>query len=402
MHVAIIGAGFSGMLSAYLLEKKGINVTVFEKEEYIGGHCRTLTSRDINWELGTICSLTNQIKELLIDLDIDYTERFIYKHFVDADFNRTEHMTKDEVNLLLREIEALKEIVEKYSGSLKQLTFGYIHRDLLIPFNEFITQHNLTLFGKFILPFLSSFGFGHIDTVQTYYILKIFDSDVINSYLQGRKMLFFKNGTSEVIKKLSANISDIRYSLEVNNVEVTGSSVRVDTPYSSDLFDKVLITSKLPENVIKDALYNNLMKKIETNPIISCAYEVTGGDTVTTYFKDNQGIKEKIQFFRISSHNNRKTLIAYCYGHIDKKTIDGISNDIKKTGIEIKHLITAKQWFIFPHIKAENLTSDFYRDINEHQKNSNIMLIGSLVSIPSLDNLYASVKYTIEELLNNT
>ena len=32
MHVAIIGAGFSGMLTAYLLEKKGIDVT---NEEFL-------------------------------------------------------------------------------------------------------------------------------------------------------------------------------------------------------------------------------------------------------------------------------------------------------------------------------------------------------------------------------
>ena len=44
MRVAIIGAGFSGMLAAYQLEKKGVHVTVYEKEEHIGGHCRTLVN----------------------------------------------------------------------------------------------------------------------------------------------------------------------------------------------------------------------------------------------------------------------------------------------------------------------------------------------------------------------
>lgn len=399
MDVAIIGAGFSGMLTAYLLEQKGYNVTIFEKEEYTGGHCRTLFSKNIHWELGTICSFSNQIKELLIDLEIDYTERFIYKHFIDADFNLTEHMSQDEVKLLLTEIEILKDIFEKYSDSFKDLAFSYIHEDLLLPFSSFIKKHKLFSFAKFISPFLSAFGFGHIDSVQSYYILKIFNIQVINSYLESGKLLFFKNGTSELIRKLSANISDIRYSLEVNNIEVFDKKVRVDTPYSSDVFDKVLVTTKLPCDVIKDSLYNNLMKKIETNPIIACAYEVRDCEAVTSYFKENQGLTKKIQFFRITNQNNRKILVAYCYGHINKQTIDGITNDIKASGIDIKHLITAKQWYIFPHIKAGNLNSNFYRDIQEHQKNSNICLIGSLVSIPSLDNLYASVKKSVEEII---
>ena len=40
MKIAIIGTGISGLTSAYLLNKKH-DVTVFEKNEYIGGHTHT-------------------------------------------------------------------------------------------------------------------------------------------------------------------------------------------------------------------------------------------------------------------------------------------------------------------------------------------------------------------------
>jgi len=78
MKVAIIGAGFSGMLAAYLLNKEGIDVTVYEKQECIGGHCRTFVSKDIYTELGTVFSFTKQIKELLIELQVDYTNNVKY------------------------------------------------------------------------------------------------------------------------------------------------------------------------------------------------------------------------------------------------------------------------------------------------------------------------------------
>ena len=42
MKIAIIGGGASGMVTAYLLNKKGHNVTVFEKQPILGGHIRTL------------------------------------------------------------------------------------------------------------------------------------------------------------------------------------------------------------------------------------------------------------------------------------------------------------------------------------------------------------------------
>ena len=42
MKIAIIGGGASGMVTAYLLDKKGHQVTVFEKQPILGGHIRTL------------------------------------------------------------------------------------------------------------------------------------------------------------------------------------------------------------------------------------------------------------------------------------------------------------------------------------------------------------------------
>ncbi|NJR32349.1 MAG: FAD-dependent oxidoreductase [Chamaesiphon sp. CSU_1_12] len=42
MKIAIIGGGASGMVTAYLLDKKGHQVTVFEKQPILGGHIRSL------------------------------------------------------------------------------------------------------------------------------------------------------------------------------------------------------------------------------------------------------------------------------------------------------------------------------------------------------------------------
>ncbi|QEN03471.1 NAD(P)/FAD-dependent oxidoreductase [Thiospirochaeta perfilievii] len=399
MHVAIIGAGFSGVLAAYLLRRRGVRVTIFEKEKSIGGHCNTLTIQNSYIELGTICSFSKNIKELLIELEIDYTERVIYKHFVDVNYNKTEHMSKNEVEELLLEIPRVKELLESFSDTLQDINFGFIDPILLKPFGQFIKEFNLPSIGKFFRPYLSSFGFGDVDTIQTYYIFKIFNIEMIYSYMQGRKVVFFNNGVSELIDKLSRNISNIRFALEVNNIEVEQDRVKVETPYSSEIFDKVFITTKLPRDVIKDNLYNSLMKKIETNPFITCLYEIKDSDSVTTYFKDNQGLWGKTQFFRITRENNRTNLIAYAYGRVDKEIIDGITNDIKSLGISISHLITVNQWFMFPHLKQENLTPNFYKDINNHQKNSNICLMGSLLSLPSLDSLYTSIKNSVDKIM---
>jgi predicted NAD/FAD-binding protein len=42
MRIAVIGGGGSGMATAYLLDKQGHHVTVFERQPMLGGHIRTL------------------------------------------------------------------------------------------------------------------------------------------------------------------------------------------------------------------------------------------------------------------------------------------------------------------------------------------------------------------------
>lgn len=42
MRIAVIGGGASGMVTAYLLDKQGHHVTIFERQPILGGHIRTL------------------------------------------------------------------------------------------------------------------------------------------------------------------------------------------------------------------------------------------------------------------------------------------------------------------------------------------------------------------------
>lgn len=401
MKVAVIGGGFSGMLAAYLLEKEGINVTVYEKKETIGGHCQTIVSKNVYAELGTVFSFSNNIKELLIELKVDYKESFIYKNYVDDQYKLVEHMTQEDVAMLILELKRLKFILEPYSSSLDSINYGYIHEDLLIPFRAFATKHELKYICQIIRPFLSSFGLGNIEDLQAYYIFKVFDRNTLTALIRGDKLLSFKKGCSELIENLSKNITDIRYALEVKNIEVIQDKVRVETLYGLEYFDKVLITTKLPRDVIKDDLYNLLMKKIETNPFISVSYEVNNKDLATTYYKGNFGKHGKIQFFFSSRQKNRTTLVAYAYGNINNETISDINSDLEKVGVDIKQLITLKQWYIFPHLKASHLTQNFYKDINDRQKTSNICLIGSLVTEPSIDNLYVSVKNSVKDVIES-
>ena len=58
-HVAIIGSGITGLAAASFLDKQGIKVTMFEKDNHVGGHCYTYpckydtkNGKSVNVDLG--------------------------------------------------------------------------------------------------------------------------------------------------------------------------------------------------------------------------------------------------------------------------------------------------------------------------------------------------------------
>uniref|UniRef100_A0A6N2MNQ2 Amine oxidase domain-containing protein n=1 Tax=Salix viminalis TaxID=40686 RepID=A0A6N2MNQ2_SALVM len=52
MRVAVVGAGISGLVSAYVLAKAGVEVVLYEKDDYLGGHARTVSFDGVDLDLG--------------------------------------------------------------------------------------------------------------------------------------------------------------------------------------------------------------------------------------------------------------------------------------------------------------------------------------------------------------
>jgi uncharacterized protein len=63
MRIAIIGGGASGMVTAYLLDQQGHQVTVFEREAVLGGHIRTLNQNVQPNKLDCKLTLENGVLE---------------------------------------------------------------------------------------------------------------------------------------------------------------------------------------------------------------------------------------------------------------------------------------------------------------------------------------------------
>ncbi|XP_047180065.1 uncharacterized protein LOC124846764 isoform X3 [Vigna umbellata] len=52
MRIAVVGAGISGLASAHVLAKNGVNVVLYEKEDSLGGHAKTVNADGVDVDLG--------------------------------------------------------------------------------------------------------------------------------------------------------------------------------------------------------------------------------------------------------------------------------------------------------------------------------------------------------------
>uniref|UniRef100_A0A2C9UTQ9 Amine oxidase domain-containing protein n=4 Tax=Manihot esculenta TaxID=3983 RepID=A0A2C9UTQ9_MANES len=52
MRAAVIGSGITGLVSAYVLAKAGVNVVLYEKDDYLGGHSKTVSIDGVDVDLG--------------------------------------------------------------------------------------------------------------------------------------------------------------------------------------------------------------------------------------------------------------------------------------------------------------------------------------------------------------
>ncbi|PIN01622.1 Cyclopropane-fatty-acyl-phospholipid synthase [Handroanthus impetiginosus] len=74
MRVAVVGGGIIGLISAYVLAKEGVEVVLYEKEDYLGGHANAVTIDGTSLDIGLM--IFNRVTypniiELLESLGID-------------------------------------------------------------------------------------------------------------------------------------------------------------------------------------------------------------------------------------------------------------------------------------------------------------------------------------------
>ncbi len=255
--IAIIGTGISGLSSAWLLEKSA-NITLFEANDYVGGHSNTvdieLGGKTIPVDTGFIVfNPTNypNLSALFERLDVP-TARTDMSFSVSLDDGRFEYSGGDGAGLLAQPANLLRPRFWKMISGILRF---YKHTDAFLEEAEHGSISLRTLLARH--GFSSAFVQDHLAPMGAA-IWSSNCSDILD-YPAASFLRFFKNhglvqltdrpawrtvvgGSREYVKRLSASFADkIRLSDPVEQVRKAGRKLELVTRAGNrQLFDHII------------------------------------------------------------------------------------------------------------------------------------------------------------------
>jgi len=258
-RIAIIGSGISGLYTAYLLHKE-YDITIYEKEQYLGGHTRTLSveyKNGVNINVDTGFIVFNELNypnftKMLNTLNVRYGDS-------DMSFAVTSSMHKDpeikysDINSFFADKKTIFSY-KRYNLLYNINKFNYLSKKTLKNINndignitlyEFLKDNNFNDFfiDNYLLPMGSSiWSCKPSQIIQFPYLsyVRFMNNHGLLSINNQPQWHYIKNCSKTYVNSLIKYIdTDNRVNSEVKEVIKSNNGVKIITDDSKDEYDYV-------------------------------------------------------------------------------------------------------------------------------------------------------------------
>jgi uncharacterized protein len=312
MKIAIIGGGASGIVTAYLLNKQGHQVTVFEREPILGGHIRTLNQNvrpnqsDCNLVLEngvlefptTFHNFIALMAELEVELEpvnigsalfLKNGDRYLSRVAIDRNFTGIKRLLESwRMNLFYLRSASLF-IAAKFWD-----TINFCNRSLADSFQQPSLQHTwLKLFAMYSY----SIPFSQIDDCPADLVIPTLRDDVFVDWVR------IKGGVYSYIQKILDRFNgEILLGVEVTAIRQTATGVSISlTGDNTQEFDKVvfatppdvvlkLLADPHPDEIARFSAWqgNHVQTLLHTDMAMYAPYQVKQGSEFDFFETDKQ------------------------------------------------------------------------------------------------------------------
>ena len=273
MKIAIIGTGISGNIAAYLLNQAH-DITVYEKNNYIGGHSRTLEidydGKKIPVDTGFIVFnyrnyplLTGMFKHLEVE-----AEKSDMSFAASINNSWLEYNTQSLAKLFAQKKNLLR---PKYIGMLKDITSFFKESKLILEsgeidmnLGEFVKNLGLGDWFKryFLYPMGGAIWSCPIEQMlqfPAYTFIRFFENHGLLATEGQPQWYTVTGGSKQYVEKLTASFDDkVRLNCAVKSIKRDNNKVEVtDQNGNTEVYDHVVMASHADESlkILSDATH---------------------------------------------------------------------------------------------------------------------------------------------------
>ncbi len=256
MKIAIIGTGISGLGAAYMLHNHH-DITIFEKNDYIGGHSRTVTAKtddgDVPVDTGFIVfnkknyplltALFRHLNVPIKETDMSFGADIAQGWLEYGTYHKLGGIFAQKKNLLRPKYLKMLADIMRFNKDAPE----YLHKGTDLSLGELLNEMNLgTWFRDYYLLAMGAAIWSTPTTKMTDFpaqtFLRFFDNHgllTVNNHPQWFTVI---GGSKEYVKRITAPYQDnIKYNCAVKSVSRSDKGVTViDIHNNQHMFDQVI------------------------------------------------------------------------------------------------------------------------------------------------------------------
>jgi len=380
--ICVVGAGIGGVVAAHTLNEMGHEVTVYEKEDRVGGKCFTGEYNEQYYEMGA-CSASPGFKTVL-KLARKYKAKLQkrYSYYV-IDKEGSKHSFRSQYWPWKKTPRILYEMTKYIYYNIKfailynrKATYLDMPAEYEATFMDFCKSKNLQIIPYWMELPVVSFGYGDLNEIKTWYVMDYIN--VINFIGMGILLILlgkspvrkFEKGYGNLVQKI-ANDLDIKTNAEVKKIIRENNEVKVSYGNPGDnkitateTYDSIVIAVPIPD--IAHAMDLSAEEEKLNQAVESYYYSIVCC-RVLNFHHDNNLLRFNAREERfghvalIEKHFKEEAEdLAVCYipekkgARPENEVLKRLKDDLKEVGAELGDIVYFKSWEYFSHFNDDN------------------------------------------------
>lgn len=418
LDVAVVGAGASGLTAAHYLKKQGHSVTIFEKNNRVGGKVYSYKIDGTVIELGGLVVPTgfktiNSLVRIYGPRPQVFPSKILFLNHNNQWQKFKGYSALGPVRTLVQ-FKKLLRMYRRYPELNTPHLISTIHPDLFLPLDKFARKNGFYEVLPPLVMSLSASGYLYPEVIPAYYALKLFKTIApigIHGYLDNfnpfsspyiKGLRSFKNGYSELWENMASHF-DVRLGEKVISIE----GGRLSTTKGTYKFDKVIISTDIPTArsiVMKPSneleVFTMSLTKHRFLVSVIRTRDLPGKKRHSFFFYPNMTISRVNHILSMVNFWNDDELYI-TYQNLENKISWGeahdiLAEDVRATlGVKNFEVLKRVEWSYFHHLPSDPLSPEVATALQKLQGQDGIYFVGESLNFESTESAAENAKWVV-------